>query len=85
MPGWNEGLHGFVEGSSWNVAQIPAGPPLTRCGAVSKQAKEFAHFLRDLGRDYHWSILCLQELTASNGDVVNETAEGHPGVCNASM
>ena len=41
------------------------------------QAKEFALFLRDLGRDYHWSILCLQEFTASNGEVVTETAEGH--------
>ena len=50
---------------SWTLAQVPAGPPLTKGGAVSKQAKEFAQFLRDLGRDYHWSILCLQEFTAS--------------------
>ena len=69
--------HVYLHLLSGNVAQIPAGPPLTRGGAVSKQAKEFANFLHDLGRDYLWSILCLQEFTASNGDVVTETAEGH--------
>ena len=53
------------------------GPPLTKGGAVSKEAKKFAQFLRDWERDYHWSILCLQEFTASKGDVVIETAEGH--------
>ena len=69
--------HVYLHLLSGNVAQIPAGPPLTRGGAVSKQAKEFVHFLHDFGRDYHWSILCLQEFTASDGDVVTETAEGH--------
>ena len=48
---------------------------MTRCGACSKQAKEFAQFLRDLEKDNHWSMLCLQEFTESNGKVV--TAEGH--------
>ena len=62
---------------SWNVAQVPAGPPLTRSGACSKQAKGFAQFLRDLEKDSHWSMLRLQEFTASNGEVVTETAEGH--------
>ena len=64
----------FVECST---SKFPAGPPLTRGGAVSKQAKEFAQLLRDVGRDYHRSILCLQEFTASNGEVVTETAQGH--------
>ena len=68
------GLRIFICSLSWYVAQILAGPPLTK---GVKQAKEFAQFLRDLGRDYHWSILCLQEFTASNGEVVTETAEGH--------
>ena len=51
--------------------------PLTKGGSVSKQAKHFSQFLRDFERGDHWSILCLQEFTASNGDVVTETAEGH--------
>ena len=41
----------------------PGGPPLTRRGAVSKEAKKFAQFLRDLERDFCWSILCLQEFS----------------------
>ena len=52
------------------------GPPLTR-GAMANEAKKFAQFLRDLGRDFCWSILCVQEFTASDGDVVTETAAGH--------
>ena len=35
---------------SWNVAQVPAWPPMTRCGAVSKKAKEWELFFRDLGK-----------------------------------
>ena len=62
---------------SWNVAQIPAGPPKTKCGALSKEARGFQQLLRDLGEDYNWSILCLQEFTVSNGEVVTETPEGH--------
>ena len=46
-------------------------------GARSKQAKEFEKFLRDLGRDHCWSILCMQEFTSSNGELVTETTEGH--------
>ena len=42
-------------------------------GSISKQARDFAIFLRDLGKDYTWSRLCLQEFTASNGEVVSET------------
>ena len=61
---------------SWNVACVAAGPPTTKNGARSKQAKEFEHFLRDLGRDHCWSILCMQEFTSSNGDLVTETTEG---------
>ena len=48
-----------------------------KSGAASKEAKGFQPFLRDLGKDYHWSILCLQEFTAANGEVVTETPEGH--------
>ena len=29
------------------------------------------------GKDYHWSVLCLQELTASKGEVFAETAQGY--------
>ena len=61
---------------SWNVACIPAGPPLTKSGACSKPAKTFAKFLRDVGRDHCWSILCMQEVTSSNGELVTETTEG---------
>ena len=42
--------HVYLHLLSGNVAQIPAGPPLTRGGAVSQQAKEFAHFLHDLAK-----------------------------------
>ena len=28
-------------------------------------------------KDYPWSTLCLQEFTASKGEVVSETSEGH--------
>ena len=62
---------------SWGVAQILAGPPKTRSGAPSKEARGFQRFLLDLEKDYNWSILCLQEFTASNGEVVTETPEGH--------
>ena len=62
---------------SWNVAQVLAGPARAKSGAVSTEAKGFQQFLRDLVKDYRWSILCLQEFTASNGEVVTETAEGH--------
>ena len=55
---------------SWNVAQVPAGPPKTKSVAVSKEAKGFQQFLRELGKDYRWSILCLQEFTAACGEVV---------------
>ena len=61
---------------SWNVACTPAGPPLTKSGACSKPAKAFAKFLRDVGRDHCWSILCMQEVTSSNGELVTETTEG---------
>ena len=59
------------------MACIPAGPTTTKNGARSKQAKEFEKILRDLGSDDWWSILCMQEFTASNGDLVTETTEGH--------
>ena len=39
---------------------------------MSKEAKTFAQFLRDMGRDLCWSILCLQEFIASNGEVVTQ-------------
>ena len=45
-------------------------------GARSKQAKELEKFVRDLWRDHCWSILCMQEFTSSNGDLVTETTEG---------
>ena len=55
------------------ISEKQAAPrDASRGGAVSKEANEFVRF-----GDYHWSILCLQEFTASNGDVVIETAEGH--------
>ena len=45
--------------------------------AVSKQAKGLQQFQRYLEKDYRWSILCMQKFTASNGEVVTETDEGH--------
>ena len=53
------------------------GAPRTKSGAVSKEAKGFQQFLRDLEKDYRWSILCSQEFTAACGEVVTETPEGH--------
>ena len=62
---------------SWNVACAAAGPPTTKKGARSKQAKEFESVLRDLGRDHCWSIPCVQKITSSNGELVTETTVGH--------
>ena len=62
---------------SWNVACVPAGPPTTKNGARSKQAKEFENFLRDLVKDHCRSILRMQEFISSNGELVTETTEAH--------
>ena len=79
-------LRGFVERSDGR-SQSPRigetnGP--TVCvfsSALVKCGTSFGGAAADNGwscfkTDYHWSILRLQELTASNG-VVTETAEGH--------
>ena len=62
---------------SWNVARIPAGPPLTKNGARSKQAKEFEKFLRDLEKR---SLLVKTVHARIHGD-----DRGSPGVCYASV
>ena len=62
---------------SWNVPQVPAGPPRDRCGNISQTARDFEIFLRGLVKMFPWSILCLQVFQASNGEVVTETSEGH--------
>ena len=46
-------------------------------GIISQQARDFEMLFRDLVKDYSWSILCSQEFTASNGEVVSESSEGH--------
>ena len=51
--------------------------PREKIGSTSKQARDFEILLRDLEIDHPWSTLCLQEFTASNGEVVSETSEGH--------
>ena len=65
-----------VSTCSRGMWRVPV-PPTTKNGARSKQAKEFVNFLRDLVKDPCWSILCMQEFTSSNGELVTETTEGH--------
>ena len=57
---------------SWNVAQVPAGPPVDRSGDM-QQARDSEIILRDLGEEFSWSI----------SQVVKETSESHR-VCAAS-
>ena len=47
---------------SWNVAQVLAGPPLARCGACSKQAKEFARFFARPGKGIFLVSLMLARI-----------------------
>ena len=44
---------------------------------ISWKSQFPSQLLRDLEKDYPWSILCLQEFTASNGEVVSDTSEDH--------
>ena len=62
---------------SWNVACVPAGPPTTKRWGTLKTSKRIQEFPARLGRDHSWSILCMQEFTSSNGELVTETTEGH--------
>ena len=44
--------------------------------ACSKPAKAFAKFLRDLGKDHCWSIVCMQEFNSSNGKLARPRDTG---------
>ena len=57
------------------MACVLAGPPTTNSGARSNKQKEFENSLRD--RNHRWPILCVQEFTPPNVELVTETTERH--------
>ena len=53
------------------------GRPEEITGTPRNSREILRPFLRDLGKDFSRSMLCSQEFTASNGEVVTETSQGH--------
>ena len=54
-------------------------------GNISQQARDFEIFLRDLEKDYSWSILCVAGIHSVKWRSGFKTSEGHKAFVYASM
>ena len=55
----------------------PGGAADDRGWSRFKESQRVRTFFARSGKDHHRSMLCMEEFSAMNGELVTETSEGH--------